>query len=69
VPHDHSLRTVDALLDTVFIRRVMAPYYSAIGRPSIDPGLMTRMLLVGYPSSIRSERKLCGEVQLNLAHR
>ncbi len=69
VPDDQLLRTVDALLDTAFIRRVMAPYYSAIGRPSIDPELMIRMLLVGCLSGIRSERKLCGEVHLNLAHR
>jgi len=69
VPVDHPLRAVDVLLDTAFIRRVMAPYYSAIGRPSIDPELMIRMLLVGYLSSIRSERKLCAEVHLNLAHR
>ena len=47
----------------------MAPYYSAIGRPSIDPELMIRMLLVGYLSGIRSERRLCAEVHLNLAHR
>ena len=69
VPANHSLRAVDALLDTAFVRRVMAPHYSAIGRPSIDPELMIRMLLVGYLSSIRSERKLCAEVHLNLAHR
>ena len=69
VPADHSLRAIDALLDTAFIRRVMAPYYSAIGRPSIDPELMIRMLLVGYLGGIRSERKLCAEVHLNLAHR
>ena len=69
VPADHSLRAVDALLDTAFVRRVMAPHYSAIGRPSIDPELMIRMLLVGYLGGIRSERKLCAEVHLNLAHR
>ncbi len=69
VPADHPLRAVDALLDTAFIRRVMAPHYSAIGRPSIDPELMIRMLLVGYLDGIRSERRLCAEVHLNLAHR
>ena len=69
VPADHSLRAVDALLDTAFVRRVMAPHYGAIGRPSIDPELMVRMLLVGYLNGIRSERKLCAEVHLNLAHR
>ena len=69
VPDDHALRAVDALLDTACIRCAMAPYYSAIGRPSIDPELMIRMRLVGYLNGIRSERKLCGEVHLNLAHR
>ncbi len=69
VPADHPLRAVNALLDTSFIRRVMAPHYSAIGRPSIDPELMIRMLLVGYLGGIRSVRKLCAEIHLNLAHR
>ena len=69
VPDDHPLRAVDALWNTAFVRRVMAPHYSAIGRPSIDPELMVRMLLVGYLGGIRSERKLCSEVHLNLAHR
>ena len=69
VPADHPLHAVDALLDTAFIRRVMAPYYCAIGRPLIDPELIVRMLLVGYLGGIRSERKLCAEVHLNLAHR
>ena len=69
VPADHPLRAVDTLLDTAFIRRVMAPHYSAIGRPSIDPELMIRMLLVGYLNGVRSERKLCAEVHLNLGYR
>src|ERR671929_713176 len=69
VPGDHPLRAVDALLDTAFVRRVMAPHYSPIGRPSIDPELMVRMLIVGYCFGIRSERRLCEEVHLNLAHR
>ena len=69
VPADHALRAVDRLLDTAFIRRVMAPHYSAIGRPSIDPELMIRMLLVGYLNGVRSERKLCAEVHLNLGYR
>lgn len=69
VPTDHAWRAVDALLDTAFVRRVMAPRYCAIGRFSIDPELMVRMLLVGYLSGIRSERMLCVEVHLNLAHR
>ena len=69
VPADHPLRSVDRLLDTGFVRRVMAPHYSSIGRPSIDPELMIRMLLVGYLHGIRSERRLCAEVHLNLAYR
>ena len=61
VPAAHPLRAVDALLDTAFIRRVAASHYSAIGRPSIDPELMIRMLLVGYLGGIRSERRWCSE--------
>src|SRR6201982_497259 len=51
------------------IRRDLAPFYSSIGRPSIDPELMIQMLLIGYCLGIRSERRLCDEVHLNLAYR
>ncbi|WP_201289920.1 transposase, partial [Escherichia coli] len=47
----------------------LADFYSPIGRPSIDPELMVRMLVVGYCYGIRSERRLCEEVHLNLAYR
>ena len=57
------------MLDLGEIRRSLAPYYAAIGRPSIDPELMIRMLLIGYAFAIRSERRLCDEVHLNLAYR
>ena len=67
LPANHLLRAVDALLDTAFIRRIMAPHYSLIGRPSIDPELMIRMLLVGYLGGIRSERKLCAGKRLVMA--
>jgi len=69
LPANHLLRAVDALLDTAFVRHIMAPHYSLIGRSSIDPELMMRMLLVGYLGGIRSERKLCAGMHLNLAHR
>ncbi len=69
VPADHLLRQIDAVLDLSSIRRTLAPYYAAGGRPSIDPALMIRMLLVGYAFAIRSERRLCEEVHLNLAYR
>ena len=69
LPANHLLRAVDALLDTAFIRRIMALHYSLIGRPLINPELMIRMLLVGYLGGIRSERKLCAGMHLNLAHR
>ena len=49
--------------------RTLVPYYSDVGRPSIDPELMIRMLIVGYCLSVRSERRLCDEVHLNLAYR
>src|SRR5262249_56408295 len=69
VPSDHALRLLDATLDFKWIRTALAEYYSHIGRPSIDPELMLRMLLVGYAYGIRSERQLCNEVHLNLAYR
>ena len=50
-------------------RKPLGPFYSEIGRPSVDPELMIRMLLIGYCYSIRSERRLCDEVRLNLAYR
>ena len=69
VPADHLLRSIDRFVDLQEIRQDLAPFYSHIGRPSIDPELMIRMLLVGYCSGIRSERRLCEEVHLNLAYR
>jgi len=69
VPADHLLRGVEARLDLSFIRRTLASYYSHTGRPSIDPELMIRMLLIGYLYGIRSERRLVEEVHLNLAYR
>ncbi len=69
VPADHLLRRIDAVLDLSAIRSALAPYYAATGRPSVDPELMIRMLLVGYAFAIRSERRLCDEVHLNLAYR
>ncbi len=69
VPADHLLRRVDGLLDFGFVREALAGSYSASGRPSVDPELMLRMLLVGYLFGIRSERRLCEEVHLNLAYR
>jgi len=69
VPEDHLLRHIDRFLDFSAIREHLAPYYSRTGRPSIDPELMIRMLLIGYCLGIRSERQLCEEVKLNLAYR
>ena len=69
VPGDHLLRLIDRFVDLQSIRQHLAPFYSAIGRPSIDPELMLRMLIVGYAFGIRSERRLCQEVHLNLAYR
>jgi transposase len=69
IPADHLLRSIDRFVDLQEIRQNLAPFYSNIGRPSIDPELMIRMLLVGYCSGIRSERRLCEEVHLNLAYR
>ena len=69
VPVDHILRRVDRFLDLGDLRRHLAPFYSHTGRPSVDPELMIRMLIVGYCFGIRSERRLCEEVHLNLAYR
>jgi transposase len=69
VPADHLLRKIDAVLDLSGLRAQLAPFYSHTGRPSIDPELMIRMLLIGYCYAIRSERRLCEEVGLNLAYR
>lgn len=69
VPSDHLLRGVEAVFDFGSLRKSLAPYYSSTGRPSIDPELMLRMLLVGYLFGVRSERRLCEEVHLNLAYR
>jgi len=69
VPADHLLRKIDAVLDLSKLRSQLAPHYSHTGRPSIDPELMIRILLIGYCYGIRSERRLCEEVDLNLAYR
>jgi transposase len=69
VPPDHLVRQIDGLLDLSWVHKELAPFYSHTGRPSIDPVLMIRMLLVGYVFALRSERRLCAEVQVNLAYR
>ncbi|MDT4825594.1 IS1182 family transposase ISCfr1 [compost metagenome] len=69
VPPQHLLRSIDQCLDLSDLRAHLADFYSPIGRPSIDPELMVRMLVVGYCYGIRSERRLCEEVHLNLAYR
>jgi hypothetical protein len=69
VPADHLLRLIDRFVDLSGLRSHLRPFYSEIGRPSIDPELMIRMLMVGYCFGIRSERRLCEEVHLNLAYR
>jgi transposase len=69
VPDDHLVRAIAAVLDLSWVYAEVASYYSKIGRPSIDPVLMIRMLIVGYVFAIRSERALCREVQVNFAYR
>ena len=68
VPDNHLLRKIDRFIDLSEVRRHLGPYYSETGRPSLDPELMMRMLIVGYCFGIRSERRLCEEVHLNLAY-
>jgi transposase len=69
VPPGHLLRSIDRIVDLSEVRGHLAPFYSSTGRPSIDPELLVRMLLIGYCYGIRSERRLCEEVHLNLAYR
>jgi transposase len=69
VPDDHLVRKIAAVLDLSWVHDELASYYSTTGRPSIDPVLMIRMLIIGYVFAIRSERSLCREVQVNLAYR
>jgi transposase len=69
VPANHLLRSIDRFVDLSELRRDLAPFYSTLGRPSIDPELIIRMLIVGYCFGVRSERRLCEEVHLNLAYR
>jgi transposase len=63
------LRAIDRFVDLGDLRARLAPFYSSTARPSIDPELLIRMLLVGYCCGIRSERRLCEQVHLNLAYR
>src|SRR5262245_50601401 len=67
VSDDHPVREIAAVLDLSWVHSELAPYYSRLGRPSIDPVLMIRMLIVGYVFAIRSERALCRDVRANLA--
>jgi transposase len=69
VPADHMLRAVDRFVDLSDMRTHLAPFYSTTGRPSVDPELLIRMLIIGYCFGIRSERRLCEEVHLNLGYR
>jgi len=69
VPEDHLVRKIGAVLDLSWVHEELLPHYSRVGRPSIDPVLMIRMLILGYVFAIRSERQICREVQVNLAYR
>lgn len=69
VAAEHLVRRIDAALDLTWLRAELKPFYSVEGRPSVDPELMIRMLLIGYCFGIRSERRLCEEVKVNLAYR
>ena len=69
VPEDHLVRKIAAVLDLSWVHAELEPHYSQTGRPSIDPELMIRMLIIGYGFAIRSERLLCREVKVNMAYR
>src|SRR5256885_10600021 len=69
VPETHLLRSIERFVELDGLRQELAPFYSEKGRPSIDPELLIRMLIVGYCFGIRSERRFCEEVPFNLAFR
>ena len=69
VPEDHFLKRLDSLVSFDFVRDITKDYYSYTGKPSIDPVVLVKMLLVGYIFDIRSERKLVEDISLNLAYR
>src|SRR6202048_2208967 len=69
VPHDHPVRKIAAVLDLSWVHSELAPFYPKMGRPSIDPELMLRMLIIGYVFAIRSERAICRDLHVNLAYR
>ena len=69
IPENHLLRKIDRMVSFDFIYELLAPYYSATGRPSVDPVSMLKMLLVGYLYGIKSERRLVEEIRLNIAYR
>ena len=71
IPKDHLVRRIDGFVTATLadVHERLEPYYSDIGRPSVDPGLMIRMLIIGYCYGLRSERRLTQEVELHLAYR
>jgi transposase len=69
VPHDHPVRKIAAVLDLSWVHSELARFYPKMGRPSIDPELMIRMLIIGYVFALRSERAICRDVQVNFAYR
>lgn len=69
IPSGHLLKKIDATVNFDFIYEILAPYYPPVGRPSVDPVCMFKMLLVGYLYGIKSERRLVEEIQLNIAYR
>ena len=71
VPKNHLLRRINVFVTAALadVHEQLDPHYSEIGRPSIDPELMIRMLIVGYCYGLRSERRLTQEVELHLAYR
>ena len=69
IPKEHLLRKISSMISFDFIYEVLTPYYPSVGRPSVDPVSMFKMLLVGYLYGIKSERRLVEEIQLNIAYR
>src|SRR3712207_6604161 len=69
VPKEHIIRKIDAAIDFSFIYEKVKPFYSSIGKPSIDPVVLFKIILIQYLFGIRSMRQTIQEIEVNLAYR
>ena len=69
VPHDHYVRALDQAMDFEFVRKLVRSKFSDVGQPSIDPVVLLKLGVLGYWEGIRSERRMCRELEVNVAWR